>query len=157
MIVLGIDPGTTRIGYGVIESSGNSLRHITSGILEVAPKETSGERLNEIRTSLERLLLRTQPEKVGIERLFFSKNKKTALSVAEARGVLVATVVHNKIPLLELSPNEVKLAVTGNGNSKKNEVAKMVSLLLHMDVSHLLDDATDALAIAIASSNKRLE
>ena len=157
MIVLGIDPGTTRIGYGVIESSGNSLRHITSGILEVAPKETSGERLNEIQTSLERLLLRTQPEKVGIERLFFSKNKKTALSVAEARGVLVATVVHNKIPLLELSPNEVKLAVTGNGNSKKNAVAKMVSLLLRVDVSHLLDDATDALAIAIASSNKRLE
>ena len=157
MIVLGIDPGTTRIGYGVIESSGNSLRHITSGILEITPKETSGERLDEIRTALERLLLHTHPEKVGVERLFFSKNKKTALSVAEARGVLVATVVHNKIPLLELSPNEVKLAVTGNGNSKKTEVAKMVSFLLHMKVSHLLDDATDALAIAIASSNKRVE
>ncbi len=156
MIVLGIDPGTTRIGYGAIESSGNSLRHIASGILELTPKETGGERLDEIRISLERLLLRIHPEKVGIERLFFSKNKKTALSVAEARGVLVATVVHNKIPLLELSPNEVKLAVTGNGGSKKIEVAKMVSLLLHVDVSHLLDDATDALAIAIASSNKRL-
>lgn len=156
MIVLGIDPGTTRIGYGVIEVSGNSLRHITSGILPLTTREMGAERLLEIGISLEQLLKRTNPEKVGIERLFFSKNKKTALAVAEARGVLVATIARNNIPLFELAPNEVKLAVTGNGNSKKTAVAKMVSLLLRLDVSNLLDDATDALAIAIASANKRV-
>ncbi len=156
MIVLGIDPGTTRIGYGVIETSGNSLRHIASGVLPLVPRATNAEKLLEIKTSLEKLLEEVRPEKVGIERLFFSKNKKTALAVAEARGVLVATVARNNIPLFELAPNEVKLAVTGNGSSKKSEVAKMVSLLLRFDVSHLLDDATDALAIAIASANKRV-
>ena len=156
MIVLGIDPGTTRIGYGVIEASGNSLRHIASGVLPLVPRATNAEKLLEIKTSLEKLLEEVRPEKVGIERLFFSKNKKTALAVAEARGVLVATVARNNIPLFELAPNEVKLAVTGNGSSKKSEVAKMVSLLLRFDVSHLLDDATDALAIAIASANKRV-
>ena len=157
MIILGIDPGTTRIGYGVIRASGNSLIHVASGVLEINPASTDAEHLHEIGRALEKLITDIGPEKIGVERLFFSKNKKTALSVAEARGVILETIAKKHIFLYELTPNEVKLAVTGNGNSSKQAVAKMVSLLLHFDTKTLLDDATDALAIAIASANTRIE
>lgn len=156
MIILGIDPGTTRIGYGAIRASGNSLTHIASGVLEIKPAPTSAEHLREIGRALEKLIIDTHPEKIGVERLFFSKNKKTALAVAEARGVILETVAKKHILLYELTPNEVKLAVTGNGSSSKSAVAKMVSLLLRLDVKNLLDDATDALAVAIASANTRI-
>ncbi|MEK7089301.1 MAG: crossover junction endodeoxyribonuclease RuvC [Patescibacteria group bacterium] len=156
MIVLGIDPGTTRIGYGAIRVSSNSLTHVASGILETETYQNDAERLREISIALEKLIVDINPEKVGVERLFFSKNKKTALAVAEARGVILGMVAKKHILLYELTPNEVKLAVTGNGDSSKRAVAKMVSLLLHINVDGFLDDATDALAIAIASANTRL-
>lgn len=156
MIVLGIDPGTTRIGYGAIRVSGNSLVHITSGILEIKAFENDAERLREIGIALEKLVDRVKPARVGVERLFFSKNKKTALGVAEARGVILETIAKKHADLYELTPNEIKLAVTGSGNASKQGVAKMVSLMLRLDVRELLDDATDALAIAIASANTRI-
>jgi len=157
MIILGIDPGTTRIGYGAIRASGNSLVHIASGVLDITPTPTNAEHLREIGRALQKLIIDIKPEKIGVERLFFSKNKKTALAVAEARGVILETIAKERILLYELTPNEVKLAVTGNGNSSKQAVAKMVSLLLHFDTNNLLDDATDALAIAIASANTRIK
>lgn len=156
MTVLGIDPGTTRIGYGVIRVSGNSLTHIKSGILKIEGSTTSAERLYNIGVALEKLIVETKPARIGVERLFFSKNKKTALAVAEARGVIIETVTKNRVVLYEFTPNEVKLAVTGSGNASKHAVAKMVSLMLHIDSKGLLDDVTDALAIAIASANTRL-
>lgn len=156
MIVLGIDPGTTRIGYGVIRVSGNTLTHIKSGILKIKEHATNAERLYNIGVALEKLIIETNPARVGVERLFFSKNKKTALAVAEARGVIVETIIKNRVALYEFTPNEVKLAVTGSGAASKNAVAKMVSLMLHIKIEKLLDDETDALAIAITSANTRL-
>lgn len=157
MTVLGIDPGTTRIGYGVIDITKGALAHRASGLLEIDSSLQGADRLCAIEEALEILITKTEPSVVGLERLFFSKNKKTALAVAEARGVLAATVAKHKLPLRELTPNEVKLAVAGNGNATKHAVAKMVSALLHTDLSALVDDATDALAIAIAASQRRLE
>lgn len=155
MIVLGIDPGTTRIGFGVVRVSGNLFTHIESGILDIGDAKTNPERLRKISIALEKLIKKTKPSRVGVEKLFFSKNKKTALSVAEARGVIIETITKHNVPLYEFAPNEIKLAVTGSGNSSKMAVAKMVSLILTMDTRGLLDDATDALAIAIASANTR--
>ncbi len=154
MRILGIDPGTTRIGFGVIET-GSTFTHIKSGILPLPPAVGSA-RLLSIESELGKLIREVQPEKIGVEKLFFSKNKKTALTVAEARGVIMHTILKHGIPIIELTPNEVKVAVTSNGNASKDAVAKMVAALLTISVSHLLDDATDALAIAIASANTRL-
>ncbi len=155
MIILGIDPGTTRVGFGVIETKGGVFTHIKSGILPLPPAVGS-ERLRNIARELGKLIDETRPEKIGVEKLFFSKNKKTALAVAEARGVIMHTILERGVPVCELTPNEVKVAVTSNGNASKDAVAKMVAAILRTSVSHLLDDATDALAIAIASANTRL-
>jgi crossover junction endodeoxyribonuclease RuvC len=155
MIILGIDPGTVRVGFGVVASEKGVLACVARGILPLPPAEGSA-RLSGIERELELLLSRHRPDRVGIERLFFAKNKKTALAVAEARGVLVNTILKHGIPLVELTPNEVKVAVTGSGTASKQGVAKMVSLLLRVPVSSLLDDATDALAVAIGASQQPL-
>ncbi|MCX6788363.1 MAG: crossover junction endodeoxyribonuclease RuvC [Candidatus Jorgensenbacteria bacterium] len=156
MIVLGIDPGTTRIGYGVVNASSTSVEYITSGVLKITKTESSALRLRSISLELEKLLKLVKPEKVGVERLFFAKNKKTALSVAEARGVIIEKITSAGIILFEPTPNEVKIAVTGSGTSSKSAVAKMVSIILKIKTVGLLDDETDALAIAISSINKRV-
>lgn len=155
MIILGIDPGTTRIGYGVVQTQRGAIEHVRSGILTLPPAVSSARLIN-IARELGKLLDEVRPEKVGVEKLFFSKNKKTALAVAEARGVILHTIAERGIPVLELTPNEVKVAVTSNGNASKAAVAKMVAAILHISVTHLLDDATDALGIAIASANTRI-
>ncbi|MEI6479539.1 MAG: crossover junction endodeoxyribonuclease RuvC [bacterium] len=156
MIVLGIDPGTTRIGYGVVNASSTSVEYITSGILKITKTENSALRLHSISLELEKLLKLVKPEKVGVERLFFAKNKKTALSVAEARGVIVEKITSKGVLLFEPTPNEVKIAVTGSGTSSKSAVAKMVSIMLKIKTTGFLDDETDALAIALSSINKRV-
>lgn len=155
MIVLGIDPGTTRIGFGVVDVSGSTVRYIESGILEVLPASLGPKHLESIRIAVRVLIEKHNPKKIGVEKLFFSKNKKTALAVAEARGVIMATIGEFSIPCEQLTPNEVKSSITGNGNADKRAVAKIVSLILNTNLGKALDDTTDALAIAIASHGKR--
>jgi crossover junction endodeoxyribonuclease RuvC len=149
MTILGIDPGSTRVGYGLIETRGGTLLHKESGLL-VIPGNTKAERLVGLGESLGALLTRTAPARVGIERLFMAKNKKTAIEVAQARGVIVETVTRHKIPIIEVSPGEVKCAVTGDGGALKAGVASMVARLLALPKERRLDDVTDALAVAIA-------
>lgn len=156
MIILGIDPGTARIGYGVIKKEGKKLLYINSGLLTI-PKTEHATKLIIIEEELTKLIQKTSPARVGIEKLFFAKNRKTALEVAEARGIIIATISKQKLPIIELTPPEVKLAVTGNGTASKEAVAKMVSLILKLDISKKIDDVTDALGIAIAISNNRPE
>lgn len=152
MITLGIDPGSTRAGYGVIIKTHGVLSHMESGLLHVQAS-TKAARLVELEHSLSLVLARVRPNRVGIEKLYFSKNQKTALEVAQARGVLLAAVAKQGIPLREFTPGEVKLAVTGDGNATKKGVALMVGRFLHLPSKEkLLDDVTDALAIAIAAS-----
>lgn len=153
MIILGIDPGTTRVGYGLIKTNG-SLCHIASGILNIAQESDFGSRLISLEKGVQKLIEEYKPSAVGLERLFFAKNKKTAIAVAHARGVLLNTFSKQSIPVKELSPPEVKLAVTGNGAASKQAVEKMVGYILSLDTADLIDDAVDALAIAIAVSNR---
>lgn len=153
MIVLGLDPGTTRIGYGLIEAQGDKLFHLGSGLLKVPPAKDGGG-LAAAEKDLTRLLTRWQPERAGIEKLFFAKNQKTGLAVAETRGVLLNTLYKKGVAIIEIAPTEVKLAVAGDGRADKKAVAKMVELFLDLPPQKTLDDVSDALAIAIAVSRR---
>jgi len=150
--ILGIDPGTTRIGYGLIESSGDSISLLDSGLLTITAKETH-HRLVDLATSYTDLLRREKPELVSFEKLFFAKNVKTGLDVAQARGVLLYLTAQAGIPFLEFSPSEVKSNIAGYGSADKQAVAMMVKRITGVREIPGPDDVTDAIAIAIAGSN----
>ena len=154
MIVLGIDPGTVRIGYGIIELQKGKLIRKINGLLDIPTGLTENNRLPVIEKSFKRLLLEQMPDRMSIERLFFAKNQKTAMSVAQARGVLLNTAIKQGIEIREQTPLQVKIAVTSNGRASKEEVATMVKKLLCIPkTERIIDDVTDALAIAIAGIN----
>lgn len=154
MIILGIDPGTHRIGYGLIQKENGALSLIEAGLL---PLEDGIPRLSAIERSLETLLARSRPDRAAMERLFFTRNQKTGISVAQARGVLLNTLQKSGVPLQEFSPSEIKLAVAGSGTADKRAVAQMVFRFLSSPSDRLPDDATDALAVAIAASGRRVD
>lgn len=152
MRILGIDPGSSSAGFGVIETNqSGQLFAIEYGVLEVHEKDPA-RKLLEIYTGLTRLLERQPVQAAGIEKLFFSKNTKTAFEVSQARGVILLCLLQKKIPFVELAPNEVKVALTNYGQADKKAVAKMVRLMLSLPALDVDDNASDALAIAIAAS-----
>ncbi len=155
MVILGIDPGTTRIGYGVIEQKGARFIHIASGLFPVS-RGTLSERLVILEKNLDILLRKHRPQTAGVEKVFLHTNQKTAIEVAEARGVILLVLRKHGVPLIELSPPEIKLAVGGDGRATKAGVARMVSHFLGESLSGKLDDVTDALAVAIAASGRNL-
>lgn len=152
MKILGIDPGTTRIGYGLIESLGPSITLLDSGLLTITAKETHN-RLIDLASSYTELLQKEQPELVAFEKLFFAKNVKTGLDVAQARGVLLYLTAHAGIPFLEFSPSEVKSNIAGYGSADKHAVATMVKRITGVREIAGPDDVTDAIAIAITGIN----
>lgn len=152
MRILGIDPGSTRIGYGLI-AHGRELQFLDCGTIEVAARDQR-EKLGELARRFAALLRAARPDAAGIETLFFAKNRKTALAVAEARGVLLLALARERIPTHECSPREVKVAVCGYGNADKVAVARMVCRTLRLPRLNERDDATDALAIAIAAASR---
>ncbi len=151
MVILGLDPGTSRIGYGIIEKEGQSLRYLDCGVFEIKDSG-GGEKLEKLEKLLLRLIKKYRPGLAVVESLFFSKNKKTAIAVAEARGVILLSLAKQKIGFLEVTPNEAKATVSGWGGSGKEAVKKAVFLLLKIRKMKVLDDATDALAIAITGA-----
>jgi crossover junction endodeoxyribonuclease RuvC len=154
MVILGIDPGSVRVGFGVIEKIGGRLSYVQSGLLKVV-SGSPATRLITLETEFTSLLRKTRPEIVGLERLFFMKNQKTAFSVAEARGILLGVLAKRAIPWVEFTPPQVKLATTGDGRASKSAVAKMVRHFLSLSAYAVVDDVTDALAIAIAASQSK--
>lgn len=152
MIILGLDPGSRRIGYGVIEKKDGKTTLLDAGLLAVSASKDP-EALRETKCDLAALLEKWRPERVAIEKLYFSKNQKTAIQVAQARGVLLAEASGKGIAILEFTPNEVKLNITGFGGADKKAVAKMVRLILNRPELDLIDDAMDALAIALVGSS----
>ena len=118
MIILGLDPGSVRVGYGFIKKQGDELRLIKAGLLKISSKDKS-QRLIELEKSFSELLKKQNPELVVLEKLFFMKNLKTAVEVAQSRGVLTLIAAKHKIPLLEFSPTEIKIAATGYGRADK--------------------------------------
>ncbi len=153
MKILGIDPGTSRVGFGLIDTQPH-LRLIHYGTLEAKEKDLPGKIAN-ITSQFRSLLKETRPEYAAIERLFFAKNQKTALAVAQARGALLSILLEHQIPFAEFSPNEVKSQIAGYGLADKKGVAKMVMAILKTTELSGYDDASDALAIAIAAANQQ--
>jgi len=152
MIILGLDPGTTAAGYAVLAARPEALRAprlYEAGVLEVSSPE-SGERLAQLHRSLKRLMERCRPEAVAIEKLFFAANSKTAMAVAEARGVLLLTAKLASATVYEYTPAEIKKTITGQGNADKNQIRKMIILTLP-DARRLRarDDTFDAIASAL--------
>jgi len=147
MIVLGLDPGIARLGYGVIESDGRHDRCVTYGVL-TTPAGPLGPRLVALRAELQRLIAAHHPNRIVVEQLFFSKNVKTAMAVGEARGVMLLTCTESNVETLEVSPQQVKQSVSGFGAADKGQVQRMVQVLLHLPAIPRPDDAADALAIA---------
>ena len=149
MIVLGIDPGTALTGYGLVERTGSELRAIDYGCLETLPTHALPERLLEIHNGVIDLIDTHNPRFLGVERLFFNRNVRTAFAVGQARGVVLLAAAERGIPVFEYGPHEVKLAVTGYGRAGKDQVQRMVQLMLGMPAFPKPDDAADALAVAI--------
>ncbi len=152
MIALGIDPGTTRIGYGVVNSERNKLTCIAYGIISNTGKDKLFD-FQETEKHLGTLIKQYKPDVAGIEKLFFFKNQKTIISVSEMRGVLLLTLAKHNLPVQEFTPLQVKQNISAYGRADKNQVQRMVQLLLGIREPITPDDAADALAIAICCSN----
>jgi crossover junction endodeoxyribonuclease RuvC len=150
MIVLGIDPGLARMGYGVIEKTGNRAFHISHGCITTSKDELSaGARLNHLYKGLEGLFIEYHPERAAVEKLFFSKNITSAMGVAEVRGIILLICEQQGIPLTEYTPNQVKQAITGSGRADKKQVQEMIRRLLNLKDIPRPDDAADGLSIAL--------
>lgn len=152
MKILGIDPGTTQAGYGLIEKKGSSLKLLKSGLLKVSSKDKSA-RLLELGKSYSLILKKHRPDLVAIEKLFFAKNVKTGMDVSQARGVLIYLAAEQNIPVMELAPSEIKLNTAGYGNADKKAVIKMVKIFLGVEKIDGPDDVSDALAAALTAAN----
>lgn len=153
MIVLGIDPGTARLGYGLVERQGSALTMLDYGCLETVNDRPFEQRLLLIHEGLTDLIETHRPQAVGVERLFFNKNTRTAMAVGQARGVVLLTAAEHGLPVFEYGPHEVKLAVTGYGRAPKDQVQRMVQLVLSMTDVPRPDDAADALAVAVCTAH----
>lgn len=154
MIVLGIDPGTAALGYGLVERTGADMRAVDHGCLVTSPDEGLPERLLQIHRLVADLIALHRPALVGVERLFFSRNAQTAFGVGQARGVVLLACAEAGAVVREATPNEVKVAVTGYGAADKEQVQRMVKVVLGMTELPTPDDAADALAVAICVANR---
>ena len=153
MKVLGIDPGTAALGYGIVERTGGRLREVDHGCLTTSPDLSLPERLLAIHALVDELLELHEPDLMGVERLFFSRNVQTALGVGQARGVVLLAAAQHGTPVREATPSEVKSAIAGYGAADKEQVQRMVQLVLGMSELPRPDDAADALAIATWVAN----
>jgi len=149
-IVLGIDPGLTRCGYAVLRVSGNTEVSMSAlGVLSTSPEKDLPNRLAEIAREIEELLDEYQPSAVAVERIFFQSNVRTAMSVGQVSGLVLSAAARRNIELVQYSPNQVKLALTGWGGADKAQVQKMVKERLKLNSIPKPADAADAAAIAL--------
>ena len=147
---LGLDPGYGRLGYAVVEEKGSQWSLLDVGVVETPARTDFTVRLLGLHQAVLQLCERWQPQECALETLYFSKNVKTAMQVAEARGVLRLALAQAKIPVHEIAPNAVKLALAGSGSADKAQVGRMVMRLLDLKTLPKPDDAADAAAIALA-------
>lgn len=151
MTIIGVDPGIARVGWGVIrtQDSVSGLRSLGVGCFETSKTETNQNRLMAISEFLKDLFAKYNPDCVAVEQLYFATNAKTAITVGQARGVIILTASQANIPTFDYTPLQVKLAITGYGKADKNQVQQMVKNILKLKEIPRPDDAADALAIAL--------
>jgi len=156
MCVLGIDPGIGTTGYGVVdEGDGGSVRLIAYGAIETPPGHPMPARLLQLHTEALAVMRQHQPESVAVEQLFFGRNVTTAISVGQARGVVLLAAAQAGLDVFEYKPAEVKQALSGYGKADKRQMQEMVRLLLDLDHIPRPDDAADAIAIAVCHLQSR--
>lgn len=154
-VVLGIDPGTQKMGYGAIVLAPDGPRLVTAGILRTKARDKVHARLASLAVDFDTVLRQTRPDIVVIENAFSHLNPRTAIRLGEARGFVIAASVRAGAVIEEISPAEAKKRITGNGNAAKQQVAAMVPRLLRLEAGlELAEDATDALALALAYARR---
>jgi len=152
--ILGLDPGSVHTGYGVVEKRGSQLVSLACGRFSCRRGTPLPERLAFLATELDGLVDRWQPETAVLEALFHGHNTRSLIVLAQARGALLSVLARRELEVREYSPAEVKSAVTGNGRAGKQQVARMVALLLGLGSEKLTADATDALAVAVCGAQR---
>ncbi len=150
--ILGIDPGSRKTGYGLIEHSGNRTRYLASGCIKLNLKESLAERLNQLSTELDKLIEEFQPDCGAVEKIFFAKNAQSALTLGHARGVILLKFSERQLVVHEYQTLKVKQTVVGVGRADKNQVQHMVKILLKINDS-LQEDQADALAVALTHAH----
>ena len=153
MIILGIDPGIAIVGYGIIEYKNNKFRVIDYGAITTPSTMATAKRLERIYKGIDILIKNYNIDEVGVEELFFNKNVKTAITVAQARGVILLACSHNDKPIYEYTPLQVKQGVVGYGRAQKSQVQQMVTSILNLKEIPKPDDVADALAVAISHAH----
>lgn len=153
MRILGIDPGLATVGYGVIEYHKGVFTTLSYGSVTTPAHTPVEQRLKTIHEDIDTIIKRFAPDEMAIEELFFNQNITTAITVAEARGVIIMTAAQNSVPVFEYTPLQVKQAVVGYGKAEKKQVMLMVSSLLKLAATPKLDDTCDALAIAVCHAH----
>ena len=149
MFVLGIDPGLSRCGYGAVRQTGREQRAVAAGVLRTSPSDTVPVRLAELQREVRLLLAELRPDVVAIERVLFQVNVRTAMSVGQASGIVMAEAITAGCQVVEYSPNEVKETVAGWGAATKEQMERMVQTLLRIDRPLRPVDAADAVAVAL--------
>ncbi len=149
MIVIGIDPGVARLGYGVIQVDKRVVTPLCYGCIQTRAGKRQAERLLTIYTEITALFAKYPPNFLAIEKLFFTKNVTSAMSVSEVRGVILLAAEQHNIPVEEYTPNQIKQAITGSGRADKVQMQEMIKRLLHLDEIPKPDDAADGLSIAL--------
>jgi len=155
LIILGIDPGTAITGWGVIKETKKAIEMVAYGCIETSKNNTDVQRLKETASDLEVIIKEYQPDEMAIEELFFFKNLKTAIKVAQSRGVLMYVTAQNKVSVDEYTPLQIKQALTGYGRADKKQMQLMVQQVLKLKEIPKPDDAADALAVAVCHQQSR--
>lgn len=155
MKILGIDPGTSLIGYGIIDNDKNKYKVIDFGFLKTPANIANADRVKTVHDFFKKLIKKYKPEYLAIESLFFFKNIKTVLQVSEIRGILLLTAAEQGLEIKEFTPLQVKQAVSGYGRADKKQVQRMVEMIIGQKIKNVPDDTVDALAIAICCENTR--
>ena len=152
MIVLGIDPGTRKTGYGVVRKDGSRLTRIDSGVIRLNDKAPMEERLPELYDRLNEIILANGPDEGAVESLFFSKNANSALKLGHARGVILLCLQRHHLTIASYAPAMVKRSIIGGGRAEKTQIQRVVGAILRVKTP-LQEDEADALAIAICHAN----
>ena len=153
MRIIGIDPGYAIVGYGVIDYIGNKFKIVEYGAITTESNQNMNERFKSIHDDLNTIIERTKPEFLAIEELFFNSNQKTAINVAQARGVLLLSALNHGISVHEYTPLQVKQAVVGYGRAEKKQVQLLVKSILGLEKVPKPDETADALAIAVCHAH----
>lgn len=148
-LIIGLDPGYDRLGWGIARQINSSWQDIAYGCIITDRKLDLLARYQQLETTLTQIIDQYQPQEAALETLFFNHNQTTAMAVSEARGIIIATLLHHHLPIAQYAPSKIKLTTTGYGRADKKAIEKMVRLEFKLSTAKIIDDALDALAVVL--------